>query len=123
VFVISADLAGLIQSLRSLWAIELLLLLHRKPEQAWRIDDLVVELRSSRALIDGVLSRLHELGLVERQPDGTYRYRVAAPALEDLVGELDRLYAERPLAIAQAIHGVPDEKLRAFSDAFKLKKD
>ena len=120
---ISAELAGFIQSLRSLWAIELLLLLHRRPEQAWRIDDLVVELRSSRALIDGVLSRLHELGLVERQPDGTYRYRTAAPALEDLVGELDRLHAERPLAIAQAIHGAPDEKLRAFSDAFKLKKD
>lgn len=120
---ISAYLSELIHSLRSLWAIELLLLLHREPGRAWRIDDLVVELRSSRALVDGVLSRLHELGLVEREADGAYRYRPAASERDELIGDLARLHAERPLLIAQALHGAPGEKLRAFSDAFKLKKD
>jgi predicted transcriptional regulator of viral defense system len=121
--VISAELTGLIHSLRSLWAIELLLLLHSRQQQRWSIDDLVVELRSSRSLIDGLLSRLHDIGLVERLADGAYRYRPSSPELEALVVELARLHAERPLAIAQAIHGGPDDKLRAFSDAFKLKKD
>lgn len=121
---ISAALAGLIQSLRSLWAVELLLLLSRDPRRRWSIDDLVVELRSSRSLVDGLLSRLHEIGLVERHnDDGAYRYRPSTPELEALVVELAALHAERPLAIAQELHGAPNEKLRAFSDAFKLKKD
>ena len=122
-FVISAELAGLIQSLRSLWAVELLLLLQRRPDRVWPVDDLVGELRSSRALVDSVLSRLHELDMVERLSDGSYRYRCASTANEELVSDLSRLHAERPLAIAQALHGGPDEKLRAFSDAFRLKKD
>jgi DNA-binding GntR family transcriptional regulator len=109
--------------LRSLWAIELLLLVHRERARGWRIDDLVVELRSSRTLIDGLLARLHDIGLVEREPDGSYHYRSSSPEQDALVAELARLHAERPLAIAQAIHGGPDEKLRAFSDAFKLTKD
>ena len=119
---ISAEFAGLIQSLRSLWAIELLLLLQRRRDR-WSVDDLVIELRSSRALVEGVLSRLHELGLVERLPDGSYHYKAGPPGRAKLVEDLSRLHAERPLAIAQALHGAPDEKLRAFSDAFRLKND
>ncbi|MBM3546227.1 MAG: hypothetical protein FJX54_04700 [Alphaproteobacteria bacterium] len=119
----ATSLTGLIHSLRSLWAVELLLVLHRDPGRRWGIDDLVVELRSSRSLVDGLLSRLHEIGLVERQADASYSYRSASPELDMLVGELVRLHAERPLAIAQEIHGGADQKLRAFSDAFKLKKD
>jgi len=121
--VISAELAELIQSLRSLWAVELLLLLQRRPDRAWPVDDLVIELRSSRALVEGVLSRLHELGLVERLSEGGYHYKAASTRREELVADLSRLHAERPLAIAQALHGGPDDKLRAFSDAFRLKKD
>lgn len=102
---ISADLAELIQSLGSLWAIELLLLLRRNPERSWPVDDLVVELRSSRALVEGVLVRLNDRGLVERQADGASRYQTSSPAHADLVTELDNLYTERPLAITQALHG------------------
>lgn len=120
---ISAELSQFVHSLHSLWSIELLLLLHRDPERRWSIDDLVIELRSSRSLVDGILSRLHPMGLVERQSDGSYKYREASPALASLVDQLDGIYAERPLALVQEIHGEPDENLRAFSDAFKLKKD
>lgn len=120
---IPAELTALIHSLRSLWAIELLLLLHQQRERQWTIDDIVIELRSSRSLVDGLLSRLHDIGLVERRADGAYVYKAASPELDALATELAHLHAERPLAIAQAIHGAPDEKLRAFSNAFKLKKD
>jgi hypothetical protein len=118
-----APLTRLIQSLRSLWAIELLLHLHRSPERRWSIDDLVVELRSSRSLVDGLLARLHEIGLVAREEDASYRYHASSAELDALVGELAQLHAERPLVIVEAIHGAPNEKLRAFSDAFKLTKD
>ena len=116
-------LAELVRSLRSLWAIELLLLLHREPGRSWTIDDLVRELRSSTQLVGDVVALLEQLGAVSRQADGAYRYQAATPELAALVSELDRLHAERPLALARAIHGTPDDKLRAFSDAFKLTKD
>ncbi len=58
-----------------------------------------------------------------RQADGTYRYGAATPELAALVVDLERLHAERPLALARLLHGTPDDKLRAFSDAFRLKKD
>lgn len=84
---------------------------------------MVRELRSSPALVGDVLSLLDEIGLVVRETDGSCRYRPPSPEMESLVADLARLQAERPLAIAQEIHGAPNEKLRAFSDAFKLKKD
>ncbi len=120
---IPEDVAGLIQSLRSLWAIELLLLLHRAPTRAWAIEDLVRELRGSPSVVGEVLARLEGLGLAGRTPEGVWRYHPASPTLADLVARLDRLSIERPLAVAQEIHGAPNEKLRAFSDAFKLKED
>lgn len=120
---IPEDVAGLIRSLRSLWAIELLLFLHRSPTHAWQIEDIVRELRSTQALVDDILARLVDLGLVLREAPSSCRYQPSSPKLATLVAQLGRLHAERPLAIAQEIHGVPDEKLRAFSDAFKLKKD
>lgn len=117
------ELAELVRSLRSLWAIEVLLLLHHEPERSWSIDDLVRELRSNVQLVGDVLTLLEQVGAVARQADGTYRYRAATPELAALVDDLDRLHAERPLALARLLHGTPDDKLRAFSDAFKLKKD
>lgn len=120
---ISGELAELVRSLRSLWAIELLLLLYREPERCCSIDDLVRELRSNAQLVGDVVALLERIGIVARQADGAYRYQAATPTLAALVGDLTRLHAERPLALAREIHGTPDDKLRAFSDAFKLKKD
>ena len=120
---IPAPLAGLVRALRSLWAIELLLLLHRDAGNRWHAADLVNELRSSESLVEDLLARLLEMGFVARDAEGRYGYAAAAPARDALVAELARLHAERPLAIAQAIHGGTDKKLRAFSDAFRLEKD
>lgn len=116
-------LAQLVRSLRSLWAIEVLLLLYRDADRPRTIDDLVRELRSSEPLVVDVVTLLEQVGVAARQADGSYRYQAATPDRAALVAELDRIHAERPLALARAIHGAPDDKLRAFSDAFKLKKD
>jgi len=120
---ISDELAELVRSLRSLWAIELLLLLYREPERSHTIDDLVRELRSNAQLVGDVVALLERIGMIARQAGGAYRYQAATPAVAALVGNLARLHAERPLALARVIHGTPDDKLRAFSDAFRLKKD
>lgn len=120
---IPEDLSDFARSLRSLWAIELLLLLYRDPGRAWSADDLVRELRSSALLVAEVIALLERMEVVHREPDDRYRYRPATPELGELVVRLDRLHAERPLSLAREIHTSPNEKLRAFSDAFRLKKE
>jgi hypothetical protein len=53
--------------------------------------------------------------------DGRYQYGPALPEMDDVAAQIERLYGERPLAMAKAIMSAPNEKLRIFSDAFKLK--
>jgi hypothetical protein len=121
--VIPEEVADFARSLRSLWAIELLLLLYRAPDRAWRSADLVRELRSSAPLVEEVLALLVEAGIVRRDDAGSYRYGATTTKLDEMVTALDRLHSERPLSLAREIHSMPNQKLRAFSDAFRLKKD
>ena len=121
--VIPDEVADFARSLRSLWAIELLLLLFRSPDRTWSSGDLVRELRSSAPLVDEVLALLVETGIVHRDDAGFYRYGATTTKLEEMVTALDRLHSERPLSLAREIHSMPNQKLRAFSDAFRLKKD
>jgi hypothetical protein len=108
-------------SIRSVWALELLLLLKGNPQQSWTSDRLILELRSSPVVIADALASLTGAGLVIEDVGQTYRYGAASTALDRLVSELEHLYAARPTTVVKAIVASPTDKLRAFSDAFKLK--
>jgi hypothetical protein len=114
-------LAFIATSISSVWALELLLLLRRDPGRAWDADNLIRELRSSPVVIDEALKRLQGAGLVMQDGARQYRYQAAATRLDELVSELELAYATRPLTVIKAIVAAPTDKLRAFSDAFKLK--
>lgn len=115
------DIFAFVQaSVRSVWALELLLLLRRDPQRAWHPDELVRELRSSLAIVHEELTGLRSAGLVG-ETDGCFRYGPVAPALDALVDGLQTTYAARPMAVVKAIMAAPNEKLRIFSDAFRLK--
>ncbi len=105
----------------SVWALELLLLLKRDPEKSWDPDSLIRELRSSRVVIDEALKRLQGAGLVMQDGAMRYRYQTASARLHELVSELEQTYATRPMTVIRTIVSAPSDKLRAFSDAFKLK--
>ena len=107
-------------TLRSVWALELLLLLKRHPERAWLEVDLIRELRGSQVAVRGALSELGTAGLI-LQEDGAARYQPATSALDDAVRALEALYAARPMAVVRAVTSAPNQKLRIFSDAFKWK--
>jgi DNA-binding IclR family transcriptional regulator len=107
--------------IRSVWALELLLLLHRNPARRWSAEELVRELRSSEALINSCLDSLKAAGLVSDESDGSFRYAPATPELGTACNELAKVYAARPMSLAKAIMRLPSDKLRIFSDAFKLK--
>lgn len=109
-------------SIGSVWALEVLALVRREPKRAWQVHELVRELRSSPAAIEGASQLLQNAGLVARVDDRACRYEPATPEL-DHIGELvQKIYAAKPATVIGAIFESPDDKLRAFAAAFKFKK-
>jgi hypothetical protein len=110
-------------TIRSVWALELLLLISREREQAWRAVDLNRELRGSLGLVSDILSQFAAAGLVAEKDDGSFRYEPRSSDLDKLVRQLEAAYAARPLAVVRAIVAAPNEKIQTLADAFKVKKD
>ena len=109
-------------SLSSVWTLEVLLLLKSRRERAWRAEDLVLELRSSSLAVEAALAVLHGAGLAARGPDGLYEFRPASPDLESKAEGVAQLYAAKPITVIRAIAEAPEEKLRIFARAFRLKE-
>ena len=120
----SEDLNRFIRgTLKSVWALELLLLMVREPLRSWRADDLNRELRGSLGLVVDLLAKFKQAGLILEEPDGQYRFEPASADLTRVVQELRAEYAARPLAVVKIILASPNEKIQTFADAFKVKKD
>ena len=112
-------LAFVQRSIKSVWALELLMLLRRDRKRVWSPADLVLELRSSEAAVAEALAGLRSAGFVAEA--AALRYEPASAELDGIAGAIEELYATRPLAVAKAIMSAPSDKLRLFADSFKLK--
>jgi len=122
--VIDEDVLAFIRgSIKSVWALELLLFVRANAGRAWSAADLVRELRSSQLIVDEILHTFQASGLMRAETPETYRYAPASHDLEDLTRRLESVYAHRPTAVVKAIISGPNEKLQTFSDAFRLKRD
>lgn len=108
-------------SIKSVWALELLLLLRRERRQAWSLEELIRELRSSEAAISEALTSLRDSGFLGSDAGEAYSYRPASPYLDATAARIEAVYAAKPMAVAKAIMSAPNDKLRIFADAFKLK--
>ena len=109
-------------SIRSVWALEVLLLLRRERERAWTADTLARELRANERLVSEVLGDLQTSGLVACEVGGC-AYAPAAPVLDELCGRLEAVYRERPVGVVKAIMAAPKDKLQIFADAFRFRND
>jgi hypothetical protein len=106
----------------SVYTLELLILLKRSHGRAWRQDELIRELRSSPTAVADGLARLTRVGLVNEGAESGYAFAPASPELGELAAAVEELYTIRPITVVKAIMSAPVDKLRAFSDAFKLKE-
>lgn len=113
------DFAG--ASFRSIWALELLLALRRDGGRSWVPSDLIKELRSSRVVVIEALNNLTAAGLAMEEDAGGYRY-AATGALDEMVVEVERLYALKPTLVTHRIVNSPSAKLQILSDAFRIKE-
>jgi hypothetical protein len=109
-------------SVQSIWSLEVLLLLRRRTAEALKPAEIVAALRSSPGLISKCLHQLVQAGLVSLDDEaGTARFSPATPDLARLCEALEIASHDRPIAVRDAITWSPNDKLRNFSDAFRLK--
>lgn len=108
-------------SIRSIWALELLLILRKGRDRAWSTEELIRESRSSLTAVGEGLNLLKRAGMIA--PCGElHQYAPADHELEELAGEIETLYSVRPTTVIKAILTAPQDKLRIFSDAFKFRE-
>jgi hypothetical protein len=116
------DLAVFVREhLRSVWAVELLLLLRKDAERCWSAAELVKELRASTGLVTTNLQLFERGGLVVMDEKACARFSPAAPVLGELCDKLADAYRERPVSIINLI-AQPRDPLRSLADAFRFKR-
>lgn len=108
-------------SFRSVWALELLLLLKHEPRE-WSRDELITRLRASDLVVSQAIDALVAAGLVRAEQSGV-AYVPISKRVADLVERTESLYASKPDAVRRTIVTASSSGMAAFADAFRLRKD
>jgi hypothetical protein len=109
-------------SFRSVWALELLLMLRRTRGRSWGASEILKELRSSEVVVVEALNNLIAAGLVVEEDRARYRYN-ASGRLEEAISDLERLYELKPAVVMRQIVNSPNTQLQILSDAFRIKDE
>lgn len=113
----------LVQCIDSVEQLEILLLLHKSLATEWSAEQVARTLYSNTQSVARRLAGLHAKELLVRSDSSsTYRYQPAKPETDATVSLLAELYRERRVAVITIIATEPMEHVRAFSDAFRLRK-
>lgn len=102
--------------------LELLLLLHRQPAQAWEAGSAARELGLSSEMAAVLLRELCQDHLAASEAQNTFRFAPANVAAAETVARIAVLYRERRVTLIQLIYAAPVDRLRSFADAFDLRK-
>jgi hypothetical protein len=108
-------------SFRSVWALELLLVIKREP-RFWSPAELVTALRASDLVVSKALDSLVAAGLASVEAEGA-RYMPVSDSVAECVDQAEQLYRVRPNAVRRAILSATGSSATAFADAFKLRRD
>ncbi len=108
----------------SLESLEALALLHRSPDTFWSADAVATQIGARADVVGQKLQQLAGGGLLARAKDSVaYRYAPTAMPKCEAVDLLVKAFANRRVDIVNAIYSSNLERLRAFSNAFRLKKE
>jgi hypothetical protein len=108
----------------SVEAVEILLLLRRSPDAYWTSDAVSQQLGMQSQLASAKLRGLAENRLLVVGGDtGAYRYAPRDAETRQAVDNLAAAYANLRIHVINTIYSANLERLRAFSDAFRLKKE
>jgi hypothetical protein len=110
------------QHIDSVEQLEVLLLLWRTPERGWTSDEVATAVYSHPSSVIRRLARLLGQGLLREREPGCYQYAPRTAELHQTVTRLDHVYRERRVAVITIIASKPIENVRAFSDAFRIRR-
>lgn len=113
----------LTESIDSVAHLEVLLMLLTNPEKKFSAEEVSRELRSNVHSAENQLEQLTNKGLLRKQEPRHYQYAPSSDEKDQKVKELHDIYRKMPVAVVTCIYEKPQDKLKDFSDAFKLKKD
>jgi DNA-binding IclR family transcriptional regulator len=103
--------------------LEVLLLLTRPPERGWSATEVAETLYSHPSSIKLRLARLLGQGLVREIEEGCYQYSPKTAELHTTVQRVAECYHERRVAVITLIASKPLDNVRAFSDAFRIRRN
>ncbi|HXV99886.1 MAG TPA: helix-turn-helix domain-containing protein [Anaerolineae bacterium] len=109
----------------SLAQLEVLLLLHSRPEKEWTAQEISQELRLSPTSVAMYLADLERRGLlaVREVTELVYWYQPQKSDFEPTVDNLAQAYPEYRFTVINLIFSKPLDKIKAFSDSFKFRED
>jgi len=113
------------QNISSIEQLEVLLLLHRDPSREWTASELSRELYVSP---EAAVNRLKDFCargfcVAREAEEPRYRYSPSIGHLDSVIRDLEIVYEQRRVRVINLIFSNPNDHLRSFSDAFKLRKD
>jgi DNA-binding IclR family transcriptional regulator len=103
--------------------LEVLLLLSRTPERGWSASEVAETLYSHPSSIRLRLARLLGQGLLREIEEGCYKYAPRTVELHATVHRVAECYHERRVAVITLIASKPLDNVRAFSDAFRIRRN
>ena len=117
------DLARFISaSFRSVWSLELLLLLKREPGFHSR-DKLIAHLRGSDLVVAQALDGLVAGGLAMLDDENRAAYMPVTSDIASQVERVEHLYLRKPDAVRRLIVAASAPGATAFANAFRLRGD
>lgn len=116
------ELADFIRSsFRSVWSLELLLLIKGDP-RSWTVAEIVAALRASELVVTKSIESLTNAGLVSPESDREIRYLPVNDELRRMIEETEALYSRQPDAVRRLIIASPSGfSLTDFANAFRWK--
>lgn len=109
--------------IRSIGHLEALLFLYQSRGVEFDIRTIAAELRTSPDYAKQQLEELANFGIVQRcSTVDCYKFE-STPDLNAVLEQLANDFARHRLTIIDLLYSQPIDKIRGFSDAFKIKKD
>ena len=116
----------LYDNVESIDQLEILRVLGEERQKEWDTAALAAEVQAKPEAVRAHLAAMQARGLLAITTRGTglsCRHGARSPELEDMVGRLLQLYRERPVTMIKMVYERAMDPLRAFADAFRIRKE
>jgi hypothetical protein len=124
---ISEDIVAFLgANVESFEQLELLRLLFESPQREWQTMELAKEVQVDGQVAARHLAALSTRGLITRITRGAetkFRHGCESPALEKKLLAMLKIYNERPVSMIKLVYAQASDPLRAFADAFRVRKE